>query len=64
MAMTSNEDDSRADHTSPRTAPAALTAAQDMRRRCAAHEVWMSEHPAAAAFHRQWADANLDQLTR
>ena len=41
-----------------------LIAAEDMRRRCAAHEAWMSAHPQAVAFHRQWADANLDQLTR
>jgi hypothetical protein len=41
-----------------------LLDAEDMRRRCRAHERWMSEHPEAAAFAEAWADQNLDELTR
>lgn len=35
---------------------------EDMRRRCAAHESWMAEHPEAVAFAEAWADRNLDEL--
>lgn len=38
--------------------------AEDMRRRCRAHDRWMSEHPEAVAFAEAWADQNLDELTR
>jgi hypothetical protein len=37
---------------------------EDMRRRCAAHAEWMSEHPEAVSFSEAWADRNLDELTR
>ena len=37
---------------------------EDMRRRCAAHAKWMSDHPEAVSFSEAWADRNLDELTR
>jgi hypothetical protein len=36
---------------------------EDMRRRCAAHDRWMQEHPESVTFSRAWADRNLDDLT-
>ena len=36
--------------------------AEDMRRRCEAHNQWMREHPDAGAFSEAWADRNLDEL--
>jgi hypothetical protein len=42
----------------------ALLDVEDMRRRCAAHAEWMSEHPEAVSFSEAWADRNLDDLTR
>lgn len=41
-----------------------LLDAEDMRRRCEAHDRWMREHPQAAAFSEAWADRNLDELTK
>ena len=41
-----------------------LLDAEDMRRRCEAHDRWMREHPQAAAFSEAWADRNLDELTQ
>jgi hypothetical protein len=38
--------------------------AEDMRRRCAAHEQWMSSNPDAVAFAEAWADQNLDELAQ
>ena len=35
---------------------------EDMRRRCAAHDRWMTAHPEAVAFAEAWADRNLDEL--
>lgn len=35
---------------------------EDMRRRCAAHDQWMSARPDAVAFTEAWADRNLDEL--
>jgi hypothetical protein len=35
---------------------------EDMRRRCAAHDQWMSTHPDAVAFTEAWADWNLVDL--
>ncbi|MGH3932272.1 MAG: hypothetical protein ACRDTF_20105 [Pseudonocardiaceae bacterium] len=35
---------------------------EDMRRRCAAHDRWMSTHPDAVAFTEAWAERNLDEL--
>lgn len=37
--------------------------AEDMRRRCEAHDLWMRKHPDAAVFSEAWADRNLDELT-
>ena len=37
---------------------------EDMRRRCAAHDRWLSAHPDAVAFADSWADRNLDELAR
>ncbi len=41
-----------------------LLDAEDMRRRCDAHDRWTREHPNAAAFGEAWADRNLDELTK
>lgn len=38
--------------------------AEDMRRRCAAHDQWMSSNPDAVAFAEAWADQNLDEPAR
>lgn len=40
-----------------------LLDAEDMRRRCKAHDEWMRDHPNIAAFSEAWADRNLDELT-
>jgi hypothetical protein len=37
---------------------------EDMRRRCVAHDRWMTAHPSAVASTEAWADRNLDELTR
>lgn len=37
---------------------------EDMRRRCAAHERWLSDNPGAVAFADSWADRNLDDLAQ
>ena len=36
--------------------------AEDMRRRCAAHDRFLAAHPEAAAFSEAWADRNLEDL--
>jgi hypothetical protein len=41
-----------------------LLDAEDMRRRCEAHERWLQAHPEAAEFSEAWADRNLDDLTK
>jgi hypothetical protein len=41
-----------------------LLDAEDMRRRCEAHDRWMAEHPQAAVFSEAWADGNLAELTK
>lgn len=41
-----------------------LLDAEDMRRRCHAHDLWMRQHPDAVALSEQWADRNLDELTK
>jgi hypothetical protein len=33
-----------------------------MRRRCAEHDRWMTDHPEAVAFSEAWADRNLGEL--
>jgi len=38
--------------------------AEDMRRRCEAHDLWMREHPHVGAFSEAWADRNLDELSK
>ncbi|TAN31286.1 hypothetical protein EPN29_13835 [bacterium] len=40
-----------------------LLDAEDMRRRCQAHDRWMQAHPQAGAFSEAWADRNLEELT-
>ncbi len=35
---------------------------EDMRRRCAAHDRFMTSHPGAVAFSEAWADRNLEEL--
>lgn len=40
----------------------AVVDAEDMRRRCAAHSQFMTDHPDAVAFAEDWADRNLDEL--
>jgi len=37
---------------------------EDMRRRCVAHEKWMTDHPEAVSFTESWADRNLDELAK
>ena len=36
--------------------------AEDMRRRCAAHDRFLAENPDAVAFSEAWADRNLEDL--
>lgn len=38
--------------------------AEDMRRRCQAHDQWMSANPDAVAWAEAWADQNLNELAR
>ena len=40
----------------------ALLDHEDMRRRCASHEQWLTEHPVHARVAEAWADGNLDEL--
>lgn len=35
---------------------------EDMRRRCAAHDRFMTTRPDAVAFSQAWADRNLEEL--
>lgn len=35
---------------------------EDMQRRCAAHDQWLTAHPEAVAFAEAWADRNLTEL--
>jgi hypothetical protein len=35
---------------------------EDMRRRCAAHEQWLTHHPEHARAAEAWADGNLGEL--
>jgi len=35
---------------------------EDMRRRCAAHEQWLNQHPDHTRDAEAWADGNLDEL--
>ncbi|VAZ69739.1 hypothetical protein LAUMK40_05902 [Mycobacterium kansasii] len=37
--------------------------AEDMRRRCEAHDAYLARHPGVAAFAQDWADRNLDDIT-
>lgn len=37
---------------------------EDTRRRCAAHEQWLTDHPEAVSFSEAWADRNLDELAK
>jgi hypothetical protein len=38
--------------------------AEDMHRRCRAHEQWMTSHPDAVTFAEAWAERNLAELAR
>lgn len=40
-----------------------LLDAEDMRRRCEAHNAYLTEHPDVAAFAQNWADRNLGDIT-
>jgi hypothetical protein len=42
----------------------ALLDGEDMRRRCAAHEQFLSANPEAVSFAQAWADRNVEELTR
>jgi hypothetical protein len=41
-----------------------LVDVRDFRWRCAAHDRWLQANPAAAAFSVEWADRNLEELTK
>jgi hypothetical protein len=41
-----------------------LLEVEDMRRRCAAHDQWMRQHPEVVTFSEAWADGNLDALPK
>lgn len=41
-----------------------LLDAEDMRRRCAAHDRWMSSHPEAVTFAEEWADRAAGELAQ
>lgn len=53
-----------ADRQSMNTWIEALLDVEDMRRRCAAHDRWLSANPDAVAFADSWADRNLDDLAQ
>ena len=53
-----------ADHQSMNTWIEGVLDLEDMRRRCAAHERWLSDNPGAVAFAEGWADRNLDELAQ
>lgn len=42
----------------------AVLDAEDMRRRCDAHHQFMADSPEMVAFAEDWADRNLDDLSR
>ena len=48
-----------ADHKSMNSWIETLLDAEDMRRRCEAHDQWIREHPKVAAFSEAWADRIL-----
>lgn len=52
-----------ADQTSMNSWIEAVLNAEDVRRRCQAHDQWMRDHPHVAGFSDAWADRNLDALT-
>ena len=41
-----------------------LLDAEDMRRRCAAHNEFLANHPDVVTFTEDWADRNLDDLAQ
>ena len=53
-----------ADHKSMNSWIETLLDAEDMRRRCEAHDQWIREHPKVTAFSEAWADRNLDELAK
>ncbi|MDN5916037.1 MAG: hypothetical protein L0I76_13175 [Pseudonocardia sp.] len=40
-----------------------LLDAEDMRRRCSAHDRYLADRPEAVTFTEAWADRNLDELS-
>ena len=54
----------QADQTSMNAWIETVLDAEDMRRRCEAHDRWMREHPDVGAFSEAWADRNFDELTK
>jgi hypothetical protein len=38
--------------------------AEDMRRRCAAHDDFLAKNPAVVAFAEDWGEQNLDDLAQ
>lgn len=55
---------SEADNTSMNVWIERVLDAEDMRRRCAAHDRWMSGHPEAVTFAEEWADRAAGELTQ
>jgi hypothetical protein len=53
-----------ADRQSMNTWIESLLDVEDMRRRCAAHDRWLSANPAAVAFADSWADRSLEDLAK
>ena len=53
-----------ADHKSMNRSIETLLDAEDMRRRCEAHDQWIRETLKVLAFSEAWADRNLDELTK
>ena len=51
-----------ADHQSMNAWIEGLLDVEDMRRRCAAHDRFMTTRPDAVAFSQAWADRNLEEL--
>ncbi len=52
------------EHTSMNSWIESLLDAEDMRRRCAAHDRWMASHPEAVEFAEAWAEQNVDELAQ
>jgi hypothetical protein len=55
---------SEAENTSMNAWIEQLLDTEDMRRRCAAHDRWMSSHPEAVILSEEWADQAADELAQ